>query len=322
MGDVRIQWHPGFVAAVDLELAANRDDLEYQSEHNLNVKPLEIDLLVIKKDPGAQLENEIGKLFLGHNIMEYKSPRDHLSVDDFYKAQAYATLYKSYGREVDERRADDITVSLVREAKPVKLLRYLKRHKQRVDNPCPGIYYVLDGVLFPTQIVVTGELRGECHAWLKALSERMGQEEMQELLERWQSLTEGYDRELADAVVEVSVNANWEMAERITGGSGMCKALMDLMEPEINKVVEAAVSKALAEEAAASKARAEEAVRAVEEASRAVKEVREEEQALREETASRLLRAGKVSPEELAEYMPGLSVADIQRIAGQLAVAQ
>lgn len=33
-----------------LELCENRTDLVYEREYNLNMKPLEIDLLVIKKD--------------------------------------------------------------------------------------------------------------------------------------------------------------------------------------------------------------------------------------------------------------------------------
>ena len=72
MKEIKIQWHPGFVAAVNLELAANRNDL--------NTKPLEIDLLVIKKDSHVQITNETGRLFKGHNILEYQSPEDHLDI--------------------------------------------------------------------------------------------------------------------------------------------------------------------------------------------------------------------------------------------------
>ena len=50
MSDIKIQWHPGFVSAMNLELRENRTDLIYEKEYNLNTKPLEIDLLVIKKD--------------------------------------------------------------------------------------------------------------------------------------------------------------------------------------------------------------------------------------------------------------------------------
>lgn len=97
MKDKKIQWHPGFVAAMSLELAEDREALVFEKEYNLNTKPLEIDLLVIKKEASARIGNEIGAFFLGHNIMEYKSPEDHLDIDDFYKAMAYAGLYKAYG---------------------------------------------------------------------------------------------------------------------------------------------------------------------------------------------------------------------------------
>lgn len=30
MNEIKIQWHPGFVAAINLELAENRDDLIYE----------------------------------------------------------------------------------------------------------------------------------------------------------------------------------------------------------------------------------------------------------------------------------------------------
>lgn len=151
----KIQWHATFVSEMDLELAQNRSDLAYHKEYNLNTKPLEVDLLVIKKDSNIQIKNEIGKLFRGHNIIEYKSPADHLNVDTFYKVGAYAGLYKSYGQIVDERKANDITVSIIRESKPTGLFTYFKEHGIEFTNPYWGIYYVTDAVLFPTQIIVT-----------------------------------------------------------------------------------------------------------------------------------------------------------------------
>ena len=50
MKDTTIQWHPDFVAAMNLEFARNRDELIFEKEYNLNTKPLEIDLLVVKKE--------------------------------------------------------------------------------------------------------------------------------------------------------------------------------------------------------------------------------------------------------------------------------
>ena len=207
MRDKKIQWHPGFVAAMNLEFAKERNGLIFEKEYNLNTKPLEIDLLVVKKKASVKIDNEIGALFRGHNIMEYKSPEDALDIDAFYKAGAYASLYKSYGETVDAVRADDVTVSLVREARPEGLFRYFRERQYPVSNPYRGIYYIGGAVLFPTQIIVTGELDEGQHVWLGSLSERMNVENMERLLEHVGRLTEKADREFADSVLEVSVGA-------------------------------------------------------------------------------------------------------------------
>ena len=243
MSDKKIQWHPGFVAAMNLEFRENRADLVYEKEYNLSTKPLEIDLLVIKKEPYVQIVNEIGKLFRGHNIVEYKSPEDHLDIDVFYKVGAYGSLYKAFGERVDERPADEITITIIRDAKPEGLFRYFERHGIRVTNPYRGIYYVLDGVLFPTQIIIGKELEQKGHAWIKALSDGIQKREMWELLERISRLTHKFDRELADSVLEVSIRANRQVVEELRGGDKMCKALLEIMEPEINKIVESEVQK-------------------------------------------------------------------------------
>lgn len=64
--EAKIQWHMAFVSVMDLELAQNRFDLAYHKEYNLNRKVLEVDFLIIKKDSGIEIANEIGKLFRGH----------------------------------------------------------------------------------------------------------------------------------------------------------------------------------------------------------------------------------------------------------------
>lgn len=233
MNDTKVQWHPGFVAAMNLELAQNRADLIFEKEYNLNTKPLEIDLLVVKKNASVNISNEIGKLFRGHNIMEYKSPEDHLDIDEFYKTGAYASLYKSYGKTVDEIKADDVTVSIMREARPDGLFQYLEEHGCPMSNPYKGIYYIEENVLFPTQIVVTKELEQESHIWLKALSERLEKEDIRNLLEGVNRLTEKIDKELADSVLEVSIGANKQVIEELIGDDSMCQALMEIMEPVI-----------------------------------------------------------------------------------------
>ncbi len=233
MKEAKIQWHSAFASAMGLDFARDRDDLIFETEHNLNTKPLQIDLLVIKKEASVQIASELGKLFKGHNILEYKSPEDHLDIDTFYKTLAYACLYKSYGKTVDAIKAEDITISVIREAKPMELLRYFRGHGCDVTEVYGGIYYVEGKTWFPTQIVVTGELSWDAHMWLKGLSGNLEKGDIWRMLDERNHMTEKADRELADSVLEVSISANRKIVEELIGDESMYEALMEIMEPKI-----------------------------------------------------------------------------------------
>ncbi len=76
-------WHPGFVAAAGIELKDERN-LILVPEKNLSKEPIRIDLF-IQGDGEEKVRNEIGHMFKIYNVIEYKSPEDGLSVDDFSK---------------------------------------------------------------------------------------------------------------------------------------------------------------------------------------------------------------------------------------------
>ena len=162
LSDLEIQWHPAFYAAARLELSSNRTELDFQCEYNLGKKPLQIDLLVIKKLGDAQIENEIGHIFRQYNIVEYKSPDDGLTIDDFFKTVGYACIYKGLAESVDQIPIDQMTVSLFREGYPRGLFRSLKKYGLRIRKKCRGIYYI-EGLFVPAQVVVTRELEGQGH---------------------------------------------------------------------------------------------------------------------------------------------------------------
>ncbi len=244
MGDDQIQWHPGFMAAMILEFLQNKDDLRFEKEYNLNVKPLEIDMLIIKKKAEMQIDNDIGHIFRGHNIIEYKDPGEHLDIDVFYKVQGYACLYKSYGKTVNEVSEDDITMTLIRETKPVGLFRYFNEHGYRLSNPDQGIYYIEGRALFPAQIIVSKELEPQAHIWLKALSGKLNKQNMRSLLERIKQLNGKYEKEMADAVLEVSMKANVEVMEELTGDDKMSDELLQILEPIFEPIVSKKVDEA------------------------------------------------------------------------------
>ena len=111
--DKRLQWHPAFFAGLQIELRDEADKLTFEQEHYLSTKPLQIDILIIKKNTTDRIQKNIGRIFRKYNIVEYKSPDDYLSIDDFYKVYAYCCLYKSTGDNQNEKKANDITITFI-----------------------------------------------------------------------------------------------------------------------------------------------------------------------------------------------------------------
>ena len=101
-----------FCAAAELELRLNKADLEFKREYNLSKKPLQMDLLIIEKRKNVQIQNEIGRIFRRHNVIEYKSPDDGMTIDDFFKTLGYAYLYKGLGEKVEQIPLEELTISL------------------------------------------------------------------------------------------------------------------------------------------------------------------------------------------------------------------
>ena len=245
--DNRVQWHPGFCAAMELELWDNRDDLEYEREYNLSKKPLQADLLVIRKRQNASIHNEIGQIFRTWNLMEYKSPVDSMNIDDFYKVNAYACLFKAQAKQVNGHPASEITITMIRQRYPERLIKVLEQDGFHVVEKKKGIYEVTGNLLFQTQIVVSDRLEGEEHIWLRSLTDRIERQEFQTLADNIMQLNEFYEKECADAVLEVVTNANGTNIEKWKEDTIMCEALARIMEPEISQAKEIAKREGRAE---------------------------------------------------------------------------
>ena len=231
-----IQWHPAFISAMNLELMENQKDLVFEREYNLNTKPLEIDLLIIKKEKEVTIRNEIGHFFRKYNVLEYKAPGAQLNVDSYYKAVAYGCLYKAYGDTVDGRRAEDVTVSLIRDAKPEGMLQYFAEAGTMIRKIRPGIYYLRgERILFPTQVIVTRELAEENHAYLRVLTRKPRKGDVNRFLKLYKGLSEKAEREYAESILEVFTEANRKWVERWKGEGEMGAALMEIMAPELQE---------------------------------------------------------------------------------------
>ncbi len=225
-------WHPGFVAAAGIELKDERN-LILIPEKNISKEPIRIDLF-IQRDRGEKVRNEIGHLFRRYNVIEYKSPEDGLSVDDFFKTLGYACLLKGLGETVDEYPKDEITISIFRDTYPRELFVYLEHSGMIVEERYDGIYYVTGNIPFPAQIIVTSRLDKK-HTSLRILSNHASEEDVRSFIEQAKKMTKPGDRNNVDAVLQVSATANRELYEKIRGDSEMCEALRELMKDEIEK---------------------------------------------------------------------------------------
>ena len=156
-------YHPPFVSAMHIELRENKDNLLYEDEHRLNTDPLLIDLLIIKKDSDVNITSGLGRIFRKINIWEYKSPEASLGYKEFHKGLTYAPENISYR---------DISVSFLRHAKPVKLMKMLLSEGYTISEYEPGIYHVSKSNHQPYIQIIVSRMLDEKYGWIKLLSKK------------------------------------------------------------------------------------------------------------------------------------------------------
>lgn len=243
------QWHPAFYSAMQLEFAKEKDMLDFYREYSLNTKPIQMDLLIIKKKANTVVHNEIGKIFKGHNIFEYKCPEDTLNIDTFFKTLGYANLYKAGAPTVDGIKARDMTISFVRSCRPQKLMEQLSSMGLTIRESVPGIYAVAGHPFYTIQILVTDEMNAREHIWLTSLRKDLDARNAGCLLSTIDGLTEKDEQEYADSVLQVAMAENKTVFKQVKEVPDMCQALRELMEPEIReelaKAREVAISEGL-----------------------------------------------------------------------------
>lgn len=230
-----LQWHPAFYAGIQIEFGDEVNKLIFEQEYNLSTKPLQIDVLIIKKNYDGKIHKNIGKIFKSYNIIEYKSPTDYLSVDDYYKVNAYAYLYKSLNNSVDEIKIYDLSITFVCRHFPRDLFTHLKKVRDlNIEKIADGIYYVNRDVIM-TQILITSELSEKENFWLHYLTNDIKD------IETIEKLTAEYSKhehnELYKSVMNVIIHANQQKFEEV---KFMCEALKELFADELEIAIDTA----------------------------------------------------------------------------------
>jgi len=174
-----IQWHPAFCNALRLEFKGYENELDFVFEHPLTTGPLKIDVMIIKKAEGVRIDKNIAGIFRGVNIVEYKSPSDYMSVQDFLKVYAYACLYASLEEDAD---ITDMTLTVVASRHPRSVLEHLRDARGcAVEKKWPGVY-IVSGDPLPIQIIDSSELSAEENLWLKGLSDELEARDWRDML--------------------------------------------------------------------------------------------------------------------------------------------
>ncbi len=228
----KIQFHEGFYGAVKARYSW-QNDFTFLQELELGNGPLRVDMLIIKHNADDVLKDDIGQFFKTYNVIEYKSPEDSLSVDDFYKAQGYASIYKGLDRRVDEIPIEDLAVSIFRHSYPRKMFERLKQSKMQITEKYPGVYYITGALCVQTQVIVTSKLKKDTYPEFKLLAKGFRQENVEQILTKARQVNDPKYTEYIKSVMDVAIAIDKQIFDEIKKeADDMNKAVESLFEKE------------------------------------------------------------------------------------------
>ena len=200
------------------------------------------------------IDNDLGRDFRTYNILEYKNPDDELSIDVLWKCIGYAGLYKGLADTADQIPAKELTVTILRYRKPIKLFSTLVDDGFQVENTNDGIYRVSGVVSLPLKIVVIRELSDQNLLALKIMTRNAKESEVRAFLLATRTFSVPGDRHDADAVLQISSTANRDLYDKLRKEESMCQALKEILSEEIAEERAEAKAEGLAEGKAEGKA--------------------------------------------------------------------
>ena len=227
---MRNQYHPAFCGAMTQEFHENRNDIECTEEYNLNTLPNKVDLLVVKKMVDTMLVSGLGKIFRKWNLIEYKSPEQSLGIDTYKRSMGYAYLFSACTEGATSM--EELTLTFVREGKPVKLMGQLKKQGFAITKYEPGIYHVRKAEHVDMQIIVTRELDPK-YVWIKSLSKKLTKKDAEYLAQRACMVSDEVERNRIITIMDLvsKLNRNKEWMKEWTGMG----AFRDLFKEEFEE---------------------------------------------------------------------------------------
>lgn len=231
---VTIKHHAGFVSGLELLFWRYREQVDIEPEKWLSTEGIRMDVLILKKDPFMELDFDIGRIFKGHNILEYKRPDDKLNIDVFAKVMAYANLYKAQGIPVNAISYSDISATIFRHAYPRDAFRQLREHGAVIEEKFPGVYYVTGMSPFPVQVLVGRRLDPKEYAMFRVIRSGASDDDIRNFQEMAAQNKDAAYQKSVDNILQVSANKE-SYARLVKEDPEMCEALRDLMKADLEK---------------------------------------------------------------------------------------
>jgi len=154
-----------------IELTTTDINTGYKPDDCMYMRPVAAYLLAILKSPDIEIQNDIGKVLKGHNILDYTYFDGKLDTDHLYKTIAYTSLYKASGFEDNCIKADDVTITIISRDIPQQLFNDLNEAGITPEKTGKGIYQIKSMIPFSIQIIVRSKIRETEQKWLKSLIE-------------------------------------------------------------------------------------------------------------------------------------------------------
>ena len=223
-------WHSWFYSLLNIVLHKYKS-VVLDREVVLGSQPPRADFVVIMKDEDVDLELEIFRHFRKINILEFKNPDDTLNEYVLWKTIGYAGFYIF----LHNIPAEDITITLFRGAKPVKLLKTLVDYIEA--DEIPGIYHIKNWRMnIPIQIVITTELKGAEYAGFRTISRKPRIEDIQQMIQEVKAETDpdmiGFYRDYLNLLSKLDREVIKEAKRR---NSDMEVTWWDIFKPELEE---------------------------------------------------------------------------------------
>jgi hypothetical protein len=155
----------------------------------LTSEPLRIDVLVVKKKREVVLRKNLARIFRRDNIIEYKSPDDTFSVEDFCRTMGYCYVYASNNK----CPVNEISLTVVSTGDPRSVFDHLAAvYHWWLDETDEGIYTVRgEGMAFPIQLINSRKLSETENLWLKDLRHNLSPESLGRVITASDKLEDG-----------------------------------------------------------------------------------------------------------------------------------